>query len=126
MNILGDAEGVIVTNFTIEQAGTAKADSVCLPACRVRVAVLRNDEVRTLGQELRWMHGPLDALARDASNRIVPVVRRAEGRYGCSSHANSPESDRFDVGGRIGCARLSTVKTHAISCIVRSLRVTLA
>ena len=121
--MLGGAEGVTVTNFTIEQAGTAKADNVSFPARRVRVAVLCNDGVRTPGQGIRWMQGPLDALARDASNRIGHVVRHAKGRYGCSWSASSPESDRLVVGGRIGGARSSIVKTRPISCIVRSLRV---
>lgn len=112
-------------NFANQSNSTAQADNE-YPAVRIGVISLRNDEVRTLGQETRWMHGPLDALARDANNRIVPVVRRAEGRYGSSWSASSPEGDRLMVGGRIGCARLSTVKTRSISCIVRSLRVTLA
>jgi hypothetical protein len=65
----------VVINFTDKPMGTEQSDNDH-PVHGACAFYLRNDEVRTLGQGTRWMHGPLDALAQDASNRSGNAVRR--------------------------------------------------
>jgi hypothetical protein len=64
-----------VINFTDKPMGTEQSDND-LPAYGACVLCLCVDVVRTHSQGTRWMHGPLDALARDASNRSDNAARR--------------------------------------------------
>lgn len=70
-----------MTNLINIQTGTAKADKDILLSGSECVIAFRLDTVRTRGQQTSWMNGPVDALARDASNRRGHVVRHAQGRY---------------------------------------------
>lgn len=112
-----------MTNFTNKQVGTAQADKVYLPAYPACVAALRNDEVRTLGHGIGWMHGSHDALAQDASNRNGSAVRHHQRSVWMSWSASPFRGRQIACRGPHRVARFSVVKTPSILCIVRSLGV---
>jgi hypothetical protein len=114
-----------VINFTDKPMGTEQSDND-LPAYGACVLCLCNDEVRTLGQGTRWMHGPLDALAQDASNRSGNVVRHNQRSVWMSPSASPSLGRQMVCRGPFGATRFSVVKTPSILCIVRSLGVILA
>ena len=125
MPTIGVAEGDLVINFTDKPMGTEQSDNDH-PVHGACAFYLRNDEVRILGQGTRWMHGPLDALAQDASNRSGNVVRHGQRSVWMSSSASPSLGRQMVCSGPFGATRFPVVKTPSILCIVRSLGVILA